>query len=217
MWSIWLWSEISSRKDFEILWKFVIFQIFIFTVLNNLHSTECIPRSTEASPTCTAVIPYSTEAIPPRYWIPSTILMLSLHTTVIPHWTEQPPQYWCYPLLYWTISNVLNILHSIKAYPPQYWCYPPLYWTSSNLLNNLHSTEPTLYGVKSDILSTGWSFGIKAHSLRVSWYNLNFRNFEHHLFTFKFSFSKRFGHNLVSLGLIFKKLGKFQNFVYGVR
>ena len=131
MWLIWLRREISSVKDFEILWKFVIFQIFISTVLNNLHSTDIIlphvlkvspmywipsrvlklspialmlfPTVLKLSSTFTAVIPHSTQGIPPQYWIPSTVLMLSpACTDGIPHCTEQPP-----------------------SYPPPYWSYPP--------------------------------------------------------------------------------------------
>ena len=227
MWPIWFRNEISSGKDFEILWKFVIFQIFISSVLSNLHSTDDIPH-------CTDVIPHCTEGISPLYWIPSTVLMLSptvlmlssTCTDVTPQCTEYPPQYWSYPPLYWCYPpTVLNNLystegiptvlklsptcteaiphmyccysrHSTEGIPPQYWipstvlmlsptvlmlsslmywCYPPtvlnnlhsteviphsaeaiphstdvippMYWTTSNVLNNLHSTEPTLYGV----------------------------------------------------------------------
>ena len=131
MWPIWFRSEISSGKDFEILWKFVIFQIFISTVLSNLHSTDVIPplywcyppTVLKVSPHCTEyppqywcypptvlmLSPTCTDVIPPMYWIPSTVLKLS------PHCTEQPPKYW--------------------SYPPQYWCYPP------DVLNNLQCTE----------------------------------------------------------------------------
>ena len=83
--------------------------------------------------------------LPPLYWIPSTVLILSHHhtdvippacTEGIPQCTEYPPQYWSYPPLYW-------------CYPPLYWCYPRLYWTASIVLKvspivlkvSLHSTE----------------------------------------------------------------------------
>ena len=172
MWPIWFRSELSSWKDFEILWKFVIFQIFISTVLSNLHSTDVIPH-------CTDVIPLH-------------VLMLS------PQCTEYPPQYWSYPPLYWCYPpTVLNNLHSTEGIPTvlklsptctaviphsteatlhstdviphstdviprMYWRYPPTvlnnlhsteaippqYWCyPPDVLNNLHSTEPTLYGV----------------------------------------------------------------------
>ena len=60
--------------------------------------------------------------LPPLYWIPSTVLMLSpTCTDVIPH------MYWCYPPMYWIPSTVLKL-------SPLYWCYPPLYWTTSTVL-----------------------------------------------------------------------------------
>ena len=144
------------------------------------HCTDVIPHCTEQPPQYWSyppqywrypphvllLSPNSTEGIPPQYWIPSTVLMLST-------WRD-----WCYPPLYWTTSTVLklsptvlklsptvlNNLHSTEVVPPQYWSYPqtvlklspqcteqpPMYWTTSNVLNNLHSTEPTLDGVVSD-------------------------------------------------------------------
>ena len=63
------------------------------------------------------------KILPPLYWIPSTVLMLSPHCTDV-----IPRMYWCYP------PNVLNTLHSTEAIPPLYWCYPPLYWTTSTVL-----------------------------------------------------------------------------------
>ena len=143
MWPIWFRSEISSGKDFEILWNFIIFQIFISTVLSDLHTTDVIPH-------CTDVIPHCTEGIP--------------------HCTEYPLQYWCYPPLYWCCPphvlmispNVLNTLHSTEAIPhctdviphcteqpPQYWRYPP-----HVLLLSPHSTEGILpqYWIPSTVL-----------------------------------------------------------------
>ena len=156
MWPIWFRSEISSGKDFEILWKFVIFQVFISTVLSNLHSTDVIPPLYWCYPPLY-------WRYPPLYWISSTVLMLSPHSTDV-----IPCMYWCYPP---TVLNHLHsteaIPHSTEAIPPLYWTtstvqklpptvlklsphstdvIPPMYWTTSNVLNNLHSTEPTLCG-----------------------------------------------------------------------
>ena len=146
MWPIWFRSEISSGKKFEILWKFVIFQIFISTVLSNLHSTDVISH-------CTDVIPPLYWRYPPLHWIPSTVLMLSptvlmlspACTDVIPpmYWCY-PPLYWCYPPLYWTTSTVLKVSptctavipYSTEGIPPQYWCYP-----STVLMLSPHSTD----------------------------------------------------------------------------
>ena len=97
------------------------------------------------SPTCT-------DAIPPQYWIGSTVLMLSSRST------EQPPQYWCYSstvlmlfptctdaLLphYWCYpSAVLNCLCSTDAILHMYCSYPPQHWTASAvLILSLHSTD----------------------------------------------------------------------------
>ena len=134
------------------------------TVLNNLHSTEGIPHSTEAIPPHVLLLsPHSTEGIPPQYWIPSTVLMLSPTVLMLsphvlmlsPHCTEPPLQYWSYPPQYWSYPpTVLNNLHSTEAIPHSTEAIPhstdvipPMYWTTSNVLNNLHSTEPTLCGV----------------------------------------------------------------------
>ena len=82
--------------------------------------------------------PNSTDAIPPQYWIASTVLMLShtilmlsphvlmlsLHSTdAIPHSTEQPPQYWSYP------STVLMLSPHVLMLSP------------TVLQLSLHSTE----------------------------------------------------------------------------
>ena len=128
------------------------------TVLNNLHSTEAIPHSTEAIPPLLSNL-HSTEAIPPQYWcyphstdvIPPHVLMLSPTVLNNLHSTEAiPPQYWSYP------PTVLKLSpHSTEAIPPQYWSHPPLYWATStvlklsptvlmyppNVLNNLQCTE----------------------------------------------------------------------------
>ena len=123
MWPIWFRSEISSGKDFEILWKFVIFQIFISTVLSN-------PTVLMLSPTVLMLSLHCTE-YPPQYWCyPSTVLMLS------------PCMYWCCP------PNVLNTLHSIEPSPHCTDVIPPLYWTTSTVLKvSPHSTEaiPHMY------------------------------------------------------------------------
>ena len=112
------WGLWCGQSDFEakyalemiseIIWKFEIFQIFISTVLSNLHSTNVIPHCTEGIPHCTKY--------PPQYWCyPSHVLMLSpICTDVNPH------MYWCYPPMHWI--------------PPQYWSYRPLYWTTSTVL-----------------------------------------------------------------------------------
>ena len=96
------------------------------------------------SPTCTDAIPRSTAAIPPQYWIASTVLMLPPTCTAATlRSTEQPPQYWCYSSAVLMLSpTVLNSLHSTDAIPHMYWWYPP------TVLNSLRSTEPTLYWVK---------------------------------------------------------------------
>ena len=105
------------------------------------------------SPTCT-------DAIPPQYWIASTLLMQSSH------------MYCSYP------SAVLNSLHSTDAIPPQHWCYPSavlMLFYSPTVLNSLlstdvipphvlmlslHSTEqPLQYWTASAVLNqlcTGW-------------------------------------------------------------
>ena len=142
MWPIWFRSEISSGKDFEILWKFVIFQVFISTVLSNLHSTDVIlplywiPSIVlMLSPTVLMLSPHMYWCHPPMYWIPSTVLKLSPHCTdVILTYTV---------VLYWTTSTVLKVSPTVlkvsptctAVIPPQYWRYPsstegipPQYW-----------------------------------------------------------------------------------------
>ena len=86
------------------------------------------------------------KILPPLYWIPSTVLMLSPHSTDVipphvlmlsPQCTEYPPQDWSYPPLYWCYPpTVLNNLHSTEAIPHMYCCYPP-----TVLKISLHSTE----------------------------------------------------------------------------
>ena len=144
MWSIWLRSEISSEKDFEILWKIVIFQIFISTVLTSLSTVLMFsPNSPEANPHCT-------EGIPPLYWrYPPTVLN-TLHSTdviplhvlkVSPQCTEYPPQYWSYPPTVLMLSPTVLILS-----PHMYWFYPPyVLMLSPTVLNNPHSTEAVLH------------------------------------------------------------------------
>ena len=149
--SIWFRSDISSEKDFEILWKFVIFQIFISTVLSNLHSTDP-PHVLLLSPTVLKVslhstvgIPHSTDVIPPHALMLSPTVLNNLHNTEgIPHSTEAILHIYCcyYP-------TVLKVSLYSTEYPPQYWCYLPQYWCyplhvlmlSSIVLSNLHSTE----------------------------------------------------------------------------
>ena len=100
------------------------------TVLNNLHSTEGIPQCWSYQPTCTAVIPHSTEGIRPQYWIPSIVLMY-------------PPQYWCYPpdvlLLFPTVlklyPTVLKLSPKVLMLSPRCTEQPPIYWTASTVLN----------------------------------------------------------------------------------
>ena len=136
-------------KDFEILWKFVIFQIFISAVLSNLHSTDVISHCADVIPplywrypplyripsTVLMLSPHCTDVIPPMYWIPSTVPKLSPHCTDALYWTTStvlryPPQYWSYPP---TCTAVI---------PPQYWRYPPQYWIPSTVLMlSSHSTD----------------------------------------------------------------------------
>ena len=152
MWSIWFRSELSSGKDFEILWKFVIFQSFISTVLSNLHSTDVIPHCTEYPP--------QYWRYPPLYWYhPLHVLMLSPNVLKVSLRSTD-----VIPLHVLILSpTILNNLHNTEAippqywsYPPQYWCYPPMYWITSNVQNNLHSTEPTSYGVVQSVPSAHW-------------------------------------------------------------
>ena len=125
-------------------------------------------------------IPTCTDAIPPQYWIASTVLMLFLHSTdAIPQqYCGYPLQYWiastvltlsptctaAIPSQYWTASAVLMIfLRSADAIPPQCLCYSPQYWCYPPhvLILSPHSTEQLpQYWTASAVLNrryTGWS------------------------------------------------------------
>ena len=147
--------------------------ILFSTVVNNLHSTEGIPHSTQAiSHMYCCYAPHSSEGTLPQYWrYPPTVLKVPSHST-----EGTLPQYWGYPPKYWVFhsTDVIPactevVSHSTEAiphcteqalqywsYPPQYWCYPP------NVLNNLqctesvHSTEVTLYGVEFEFATVNW-------------------------------------------------------------
>ena len=141
------------------LWKRFRDSLTIHNISNlYLHCTEQPPQYWCYPPTVLKVSP-TVLKVPPLYWIPSTVLMLSLHCTDV-----TPCMYWCYPPMYWRFPPLYWILSTVlKLSPPLYWCCPPLHWTTStvlkvspqywsyppHVLNNLHSTEPTLYGVVS--------------------------------------------------------------------
>ena len=66
-----LWKKFSDSL------KFIIFQIFISTVLRNLHSTDVTSHCTEVSPTVLKVSPTVLKLSP-------TVLKVSLHSTEYP-------------------------------------------------------------------------------------------------------------------------------------
>ena len=132
--------ELISHDIFPL---YNIYFLFFLDTVNSLHSTDAIP------PHVLMLSPCSTAAIPPQYWIASTVLTLSPH------------MYCSYP------SAVLMLfLRSTDAIPPQYWCYPPQYWTASAVL-----MLPPQYWTASAVLNrryTGWSIFQKIFSINCN-------------------------------------------------
>ena len=123
---------LNFRKTSEWKFRIVIQNADIFSSLLMTKHAEIkilpplywIPSTVlMLSPTVLMLSPACTDVIPPIYWISSTVQKLSPHCTdVIPHCTEQPPQYLRYPPQYWSYpSTCTDVIH------PQYWCYPRMY------------------------------------------------------------------------------------------
>ena len=144
MWLIWLRSEISSGKDFEIFWNLLKLTTTVLKAspLYWIPSTVLMlsPTVLMLSPACTGGIPQCTE-YPPQYWTTSTILKVSPTVLMLsPH----------VPLL---SPIVLNNFHNTEGIPTGlmlphlYCCYPPQYWSypSTVLMLSPACTDVTLH------------------------------------------------------------------------